>query len=87
MTRFLVCIAPITTPSLSDRNYVCKLQRTVSMRSLNFLVLGVAGMALGHGDHDVHSQRPIVDENANWMTKHMAGETPLNWHFLQLKAY
>lgn len=41
--------------------------------------LALSGAALAHGDHGDegghgHGQKPIVDENANWMTKHMAGE-------------
>lgn len=31
-------------------------------------------MCLAHGDHGDHGQKPIVDENASWMTKHMAEE-------------
>lgn len=36
------------------------------------LALGKA--CLAHGDHGDHGQKPIVDENASWMTKHMAGK-------------
>ncbi|RKU47473.1 hypothetical protein DL546_009370 [Coniochaeta pulveracea] len=43
------------------------------MLALNILFLSLAGAALGHGDH-AHSEKPLVDENANWMTKHMAEE-------------
>ncbi|KAH6608070.1 hypothetical protein Trco_004383 [Trichoderma cornu-damae] len=35
------------------------------------LCSAVAGLAIAHG---AHSQKPIVDGNANWMTKHMAEE-------------
>lgn len=42
------------------------------MRSL-LLCSAIAGLAIAHGSH---SQKPIVDPNANWMTKHMAGEFP-----------
>jgi hypothetical protein len=39
---------------------------------------GMAGCALAHGDHSGGggggaSQKPIVDDNATWMQKHMAG--------------
>jgi hypothetical protein len=44
------------------------------MLALNVLILSLAGAALGHGDH-AQSEKPLVDENANWMTKHMAGKT------------
>lgn len=43
------------------------------------LVLGsamaamAAGLAAAHGGH---SQKPDVTEDANWMEKHMAGESP-----------
>lgn len=44
------------------------------MRSLSLLLVSLAGRAvLGHGDHGNYGQKPMVDENANWMTKHMAG--------------
>lgn len=36
------------------------------------LALGKA--CLAHGDHGDHGQKPVVDENASWMTKHMAEE-------------
>lgn len=36
--------------------------------------LALSGASLAHGDHGEHSQKPMVDENANWMTKHMAGK-------------
>lgn len=36
--------------------------------------LGLASAAFGHGDHGSGSQRPIVDEHASWMVKHMAEE-------------
>jgi hypothetical protein len=35
------------------------------------LALGKACFA--HGGHGDHGQKPVVDENASWMTKHMAG--------------
>ncbi|TDZ23412.1 putative calcium-binding protein [Colletotrichum sidae] len=41
------------------------------MHTLNIALVALASRALAHGDH---SQKPIVDENANWMTKHMAEE-------------
>lgn len=45
------------------------------MRPLDLIVLSLAGRtALGHGDHGDHGQKPMVDEHANWMAKHMAGE-------------
>jgi hypothetical protein len=46
------------------------------MRSIGITVLAaLASRAAGHGDHSDHGiQTPIVDENADWMTKHMAEE-------------
>lgn len=38
------------------------------------LALALGKTCLAHGDHGDHGQKPIVDENASWMTKHMAGE-------------
>ena len=43
------------------------------MRSSSLFLLGVAGTVLAHGDHAAVGQKPIVDDSANWMTKHMAG--------------
>ncbi|KAJ4306746.1 hypothetical protein N0V88_000112 [Collariella sp. IMI 366227] len=37
-------------------------------------VAGFAGCAIAHGDHGSGSKKPGVDENANWMQKHMAEE-------------
>jgi hypothetical protein len=38
------------------------------------LALGVAQLALAHGDHgNNREQQPMVDEKADWMTRHMAG--------------
>ncbi|KAL1865171.1 hypothetical protein Daus18300_007297 [Diaporthe australafricana] len=36
--------------------------------------LALGKTCLAHGDHGDHGQKPIVDENATWMTKHMAEE-------------
>lgn len=38
--------------------------------------LALSGATFAHGDHEHgdHGQKPIVDENANWMTRHMAGK-------------
>lgn len=36
--------------------------------------LALGGACLAHGDHGDHGQKPIVDEHANWMTRHMAGK-------------
>ncbi|AEO71176.1 uncharacterized protein THITE_2123310 [Thermothielavioides terrestris NRRL 8126] len=45
------------------------------MRLFGVAVLaGIAGGALAHGDHGSGSQKPVVDENASWMEKHMAEE-------------
>lgn len=44
------------------------------MQSTLVSVLALAGACLAHGDHGEHSQKPIVAEDANWMTKHMAGK-------------
>lgn len=35
--------------------------------------LALSGACLAHGETAEYGQRPIVDENANWITKHMAG--------------
>jgi len=40
------------------------------MRPLSLVVAGLAGRTVVG-----HSQKPMVDENASWMTKHMAGKT------------
>ncbi|KAK3997082.1 calcineurin B-like protein 4 [Cladorrhinum sp. PSN332] len=47
--------------------------------SSGILLSSIAGYALAHGDHSGGggsggSQKPVVDQNANWMTKHMAEE-------------
>ncbi|PNY28446.1 calcium-binding protein [Tolypocladium capitatum] len=42
-----------------------------TMRASILYPLALAGAVLAHGDH---SQKPVVDEHANWMTKHMAEE-------------
>ncbi|KAL2196009.1 putative calcium ion binding protein [Corynascus similis CBS 632.67] len=44
------------------------------MRLSAIIIAGLAGCALGHGDHGSGSKRPPVDENASWMEKHMAEE-------------
>lgn len=41
------------------------------MYTIYLATMALAGSALAHGGD--HSQKPIVDENADWMTKHMAG--------------
>lgn len=56
---------------------------SITMRLSSGLVLaGMAGHALAHGDHsndgERRSQKPIVDQNADWMTKHMAGKLYLH---------
>ncbi len=33
----------------------------------------LAGCAFAHGNHNGGSQKPVVDDNASWMQKHMAG--------------
>ncbi|KAI1374750.1 putative calcium ion binding protein [Hypoxylon crocopeplum] len=43
------------------------------MRSTIIIATGLVCRALGHGDHDA-SQKPMVDEDASWITKHMAEE-------------
>ncbi|OTA57925.1 putative calcium ion binding protein [Hypoxylon sp. EC38] len=43
------------------------------MRTTIFVASGLICQALAHGDHG-GSQKPLVNENANWMTKHMAEE-------------
>ncbi len=48
--------------------------RTMYHRSrLVFLLVALASTAAAHDDHGGHGQKPIVDEHANWMTRHMAG--------------
>ncbi|CCC14300.1 hypothetical protein SMACR_08864 [Sordaria macrospora] len=42
--------------------------------SIILAAVGLTGTALAHGDHGSGSQKPIVDENAPWMVKHMAEE-------------
>jgi len=38
------------------------------------LITALASRAAAHGDHGgSHGQKPMVDEHADWMTKHMAG--------------
>jgi len=45
------------------------------MRSLSLVIFSLACQTvLGHGDHGDQAQKPMVDENASWMTKHMAGK-------------
>lgn len=41
------------------------------MRTGLFLSVAFATAVFAHGN--AHSQKPIVDPNADWMTKHMAG--------------
>lgn len=45
------------------------------MQSTLVSVLALTGACLAHGEHGEHSQKPIVAEDANWMTKHMAGKS------------
>ncbi|KAK0634837.1 hypothetical protein B0T17DRAFT_611785 [Bombardia bombarda] len=46
------------------------------MRLSSLVLVGLAGGALSHGDHNGGSspQKPIVDEHASWIEKHMAEE-------------
>ncbi|XXH05239.1 hypothetical protein Hte_011664 [Hypoxylon texense] len=44
------------------------------MHSVILVAAGLVCRVLGHGDHSSGSQKPMVDEGANWMTKHMAEE-------------
>ncbi|KAH8906736.1 putative calcium ion binding protein [Coniochaeta sp. PMI_546] len=45
------------------------------MRPLSLIIFSLAGRTvLGHGDHGDHGQKPLVGEDASWMTKHMAEE-------------
>lgn len=45
------------------------------MRPLSLVIFSLAGRTvLGHGDHADRGQKPLVDESASWMAKHMAGE-------------
>ncbi|KAI1097958.1 putative calcium ion binding protein [Jackrogersella minutella] len=43
------------------------------MRATIVVATSLVCQVLGHGDHG-GSQKPMVEENANWMTKHMAEE-------------
>ncbi|KAI1084556.1 hypothetical protein F5B20DRAFT_210900 [Whalleya microplaca] len=43
------------------------------MRSTILVAAGLVSRTLGHGDHG-GSQQPMVSENADWITKHMAEE-------------
>ncbi|KAI0479485.1 hypothetical protein GGR56DRAFT_635281 [Xylariaceae sp. FL0804] len=43
------------------------------MRLSTLATAGLLGTALAHGDHG-GSQKPMVADDANWMTKHMAEE-------------
>jgi hypothetical protein len=44
------------------------------MRHINLVLLGLVGNVLAHGSHGDHGQKPMVADDANWMTKHMAGK-------------
>ncbi|KAI1777556.1 hypothetical protein F4818DRAFT_317642 [Hypoxylon cercidicola] len=44
------------------------------MHSVILVAAGLVCQVLGHGDHNSGSQKPMVDESADWMTKHMAEE-------------
>ena len=56
------------------------------MQLQSFLLAGLVARASAHGDHG-HSQKPMVDENANWMTKHMAGTSRSSLVDAHLDAY
>lgn len=43
------------------------------MLSLIAAALALSGTSMAHGGGEHHGQKPMVDANANWMTKHMAG--------------
>lgn len=47
------------------------------MRSQSLFGLTLLGLASAHGDHAQSGGAPAVDENADWMTKHMAGKLHL----------
>lgn len=50
------------------------------MRPLSLIIFSLAGRTvLGHGDHGDHGQKPLVGEDASWMTKHMAGESNIQY--------
>lgn len=44
------------------------------MRAETLISATLIGLAAAHGDHARTDGAPEVDENANWMTKHMAGK-------------
>jgi cytochrome c5 len=53
------------------------------MRTTTILVGAAAsalfGLVAAHGDHAARAEpAPKVDENADWMTKHMAGKSTLS---------
>jgi hypothetical protein len=41
---------------------------------ISTISLACAYVASAHGDHGSHGQKPMVADDANWMTKHMAEE-------------
>lgn len=48
------------------------MRRAASLLPL-VLVGGAGRLVFAHGSHESHGQKPIVDEDATWMEKHMAG--------------
>lgn len=44
------------------------------MRASSFAGVALFGLATAHGDHAKTGGAPEVPADANWMTKHMAGQ-------------
>ena len=44
------------------------------MRSSSLVGATLLGLATAHGDHAKTGGAPKVPDDANWMTKHMAGQ-------------
>ena len=76
---FFFSILPILPIQPSRRRGSCiSSMSSSSMQSTLLYILAFTGTTLGHQDHPKPPpQRPIVSEDANWMTKHMAGMAQL----------
>jgi len=40
---------------------------------MQYTIIAATSLLMGALAHSTHEQKPIVPDNANWMTKHMAG--------------
>lgn len=47
------------------------------MRAETIIGAAIISLATAHGDHSKTNGAPEVDENADWMTKHMAGRSSI----------